>query len=171
MASYSRPIPPPPEVIIYRHQDKLVYVKPPMDYDEAIDLAIQEFPTLRNTSGTLSTSIGEEKEAIALKALKERITFMTTMNDAQQSVSISKSAWKPCVSRMRRAEVVTIVVVDPHTKETPKIDPPPQYHEVREHTAHHKSLQSTPSSRSSSPRQRTPSGSSRPPRRSWFQKY
>lgn len=81
-------------------------------------MAIQEFPTLKPIS----------------EGQKDRITFYTTttVNGKRQNVCISKSAWKPCVTRMLRGEMITIVVVDPESgnANTDLVPPPPQYLEV-----------------------------------------
>ncbi|KAJ3761401.1 hypothetical protein EV360DRAFT_80256 [Lentinula raphanica] len=174
-AYYNRTaLPPPPEVIIYRYNDKLVYVKPALDYEEAINLALQEFPILR----TLTTKEGS----------REQLAFymINSTQGRREHICISRSAWKPCVSRMSRGEIVTIVVVnmDEEAAQSPsQIEPPPRYLETpdssmtRQARKSWSAPQSTIRGRSRS-RQHSPSGSAksldpsstRPKRRSWFQR-
>ncbi|KIK60950.1 hypothetical protein GYMLUDRAFT_43496 [Collybiopsis luxurians FD-317 M1] len=174
MASYPRSspgLPPPPEIITYRLGDKLVYVTPPLDYEEAIDLAIQEFPSLK-----AYTEKGESRDRIAF------YTVTTMSQGTRHSVCISKSAWKPCVSRMLRGDVVNIVVLPPSNTNSSTTTneaelPPPQYLEVPDLSgqpaSHRKSRSIPPSSHSgASGRHKSPSGSTRSSgsskRRSWF---
>ncbi|KAE9403310.1 hypothetical protein BT96DRAFT_878715 [Gymnopus androsaceus JB14] len=177
MASFNRTsLPPPPEIITYRLGDKLIFVKPALEYEVAIDMAIQEFPELKPIS----------------ESHKERITFYTTttVNGKRQNVCISKSAWKPCVTRMLRGEMITILVVDPDSANSIDLQPPPpQYLEIPKDASselgksRHRKSRSTDSPRfstgsvsaESSPRRPSParsagslSASTR--RRSWFGK-
>ncbi|KAJ3998741.1 hypothetical protein F5050DRAFT_1173854 [Lentinula boryana] len=173
MATYNRiSLPPPPEVIIYRYNDKLVYVKPAMEYEEAVDLALQEFPILKTLT--------------AEKGSREHIAFymMNSMHGRRENICISRSAWKPCVSRMLRGEIITIVVVNLDKEvatSSLQVEPPPQYLELPESST----VRQTRKSRSTPPhsngrparsRQHSPagstesSGSSSTRRRSWFRR-
>ncbi|KAK7444259.1 hypothetical protein VKT23_015269 [Stygiomarasmius scandens] len=88
-----------PEIITYRLDDSLVYVKPSLNYNEAITLAIKEYPS---ELGPISRS---------------RITFtiQATMNGTRRTVRISESAWERTVSRMVRGEVVAIEILPEET--------------------------------------------------------
>ncbi|KAJ4471610.1 hypothetical protein J3R30DRAFT_1099182 [Lentinula aciculospora] len=173
MATFNRSsLPHPPEVIIYQYGDRLVYVKPAMEYEEAIDLALQEFPILKSFE--------------AIKESRAHIAFytMNTMHGRRENICISKSAWRPCVSRMLRGEIVNIVVVDPNKEaaaSSPQVEPPPQYLEVPEVSA----ARQTRKSRSTPPhsnrgvscsRPHSPAGSAKSSdssstrRRSWFRR-
>ncbi|KAK7473050.1 hypothetical protein VKT23_001154 [Stygiomarasmius scandens] len=94
---------PVPEIITYRLDDSLVYVKPLLDYNEAISLAIKEYP---NELGPIP---------------RHRITFtiQATMNGNRKTVRVSESAWERTVSRMVRGEVVAIKILPEDTAEAP----------------------------------------------------
>ncbi|KAK7444260.1 hypothetical protein VKT23_015270 [Stygiomarasmius scandens] len=99
---------PVPEIITYRLDDSLVYVKPLLDYNEAISLAIKEYP---NELGPIP---------------RHRITFtiQATMNGNRKTVRVSESAWERTVSRMVRGEVVAIEIL-PWPEDT--AEAPPKY--------------------------------------------
>ncbi|KAF9456942.1 hypothetical protein BDZ94DRAFT_293818 [Collybia nuda] len=114
MASYrSGATPIPADIITYRLGDKLVYVRPADDYEQALDFAQKEFH--------------EELSTIS----RERISFnvYATMNGERRSVRISESAWAPAVARLLRGEVIDISI-RPLPQPSGTKDQPPQYLDV-----------------------------------------
>ncbi|TFK23923.1 hypothetical protein FA15DRAFT_670009 [Coprinopsis marcescibilis] len=134
----------PADIVTYRHNHKLVYVKPQETYDKALDVAQKEF--------------NEELGATP----RERIGFSVTssFNGERQPVRISESAWSSAVARLLRGEVIDVYVRgEADSKERV---PPPQYLEVPGKSGSRQS-QSNPSSRAASP-----ASSDAKTRRSWF---
>lgn len=129
-------LPPRTDIITYRYNNELVYVKPEPLYEvrtflascclvlillhDAVSLAIGEFPALSNIS-------------------RERVVLITmaTMAGARQRVRISASAWESATRRLVRGEVVEVHLL-PDASEGKKagivhedyVAPPPQYLEV-----------------------------------------
>ncbi|KIY63225.1 hypothetical protein CYLTODRAFT_146047 [Cylindrobasidium torrendii FP15055 ss-10] len=89
------------DIVTYRFQQTLVYVRPELSYDDAIAVAQTEYPELSATP-------------------KEKIMFKieASMNGKRQPVRISRSAWASTLGKMLRGEVIDIEVFD---------DRPPQY--------------------------------------------
>ncbi|KAK7045645.1 hypothetical protein VNI00_007478 [Paramarasmius palmivorus] len=137
----------PAEVITYRlNHEKLVYVKPLSDYNEAVQLALKEFP----------------EDLAGVPAHRIRLNVSATMGGEKKHVRISESAWPSTVKRMIRGEVVDVEIA-PDGKETP---PPPMYLEVPDDSLSSSGYsKSVPGSRASSP---TPSDKTLNRSRSWF---
>ncbi|EAU91477.1 hypothetical protein CC1G_01966 [Coprinopsis cinerea okayama7 len=150
--------PVPADIITYRHNFKLVYVKPAETYDKALDIAQQEYEELSSVP-------------------RHRIGFSvtSTFNGQRQPVRISESAWSSAVGRLLRGEVIDIIIrADPDGKHSP----PPQYLEVpsldsrplesrskaRCNSGKPRPSKSNPGSRSTSPSPNEKEKS----RRSWF---
>jgi len=151
MATYRSAPTVPADIITYRFGDKLVYVRPADNYEQALDFAQKEF------SDELS------------QVSRDRISFtiVATMNGERRAVRISESAWVAAVARLLRGEVIDIQV-RPQPQSADSKDLPPQYLEVPQLSR--MSYSTPPSrngSRSSSPSSRSDRGSSR----SWFGKY
>ncbi|KAK0486013.1 hypothetical protein IW261DRAFT_1559445 [Armillaria novae-zelandiae] len=152
MASYRTSSPTPADIVTYRFRGNLVYVKPELDYEVALNVAQKEFVEL----------YGVDRHQIVF-------TTQATVAGTRTSVRISASAWPSTVSRMLRGEVIDVDVV-----EDKKQDEPPQYLEVpdskeRDYTW----SRSAPTSRSNSrTRQSSPPTSLNDgeKRRSWFSK-
>lgn len=140
----------PPEVITYRLADKLVYVRPADNYEQALDFAQKEF--------------AEELSEVS----RDRISFNISapVNGERRSVRISESAWPAAVARLLRGEVIDI-----HVRPLPAKDQPPQYLEVPLDSASRMSRSSPPSrthARESSP---SCGGEKSSSPRSWFGKF
>ncbi|KAF5345285.1 hypothetical protein D9758_008418 [Tetrapyrgos nigripes] len=97
-----------PDIITYRLDDSLVYVKPPTDYNEAIDLAIKEYPD----------------ELLDLARHRISFTIQATMNGTRRTVRISESAWEETVYKMVRGEVISIEILPEDRK---LVEAPPKY--------------------------------------------
>jgi len=104
----------PPDIITYRLDDKLVYVRPADNYEEALDIAQKEYP--------------DELSQVP----RERIAFSkaATVSGQRHVVRISESAWVGAVSRLLRGEVIDIQVRSPPHTVVLK-DEPPQYLETQ----------------------------------------
>ncbi|KAI6112028.1 hypothetical protein EDD16DRAFT_1189412 [Pisolithus croceorrhizus] len=106
--THTRRSPAAPDVIMYRLEDKMMYV--PLDYDwkEALSQARRAFESLA-------------------KVDDGRITFsMDVISDGRRrSIGISPSAWRSIASRLTRYEVINIVVrpevVDPDVDVAPPL--------------------------------------------------
>ncbi|KAG7449631.1 uncharacterized protein BT62DRAFT_597588 [Guyanagaster necrorhizus] len=154
MASYRTCSPAPADIITYRFRTNLVYVKPELDYEVALDVAQKEFAQL-------------------VEVDRHRIVFTTqaTVAGIRTSVRISASAWASTVSRMLRGEVIDVEIA-----EAKKEDEPPQYLEVPEAKEDYaRCYRSAPSSRSNSrTRQSSPTpslNSGEKSRRTWFTRH
>ncbi|KAK0504555.1 hypothetical protein EDD18DRAFT_1343351 [Armillaria luteobubalina] len=154
MASYRTSSPTPADIVTYRFRGNLVYVKPELDYEVALDVAQKEFVELYGID-------------------RHHIVFTThaTVAGARTSVRISASAWASTVSRMLRGEVIDVTIV-----EDKKQDEPPQYLEVPDSKEgdYTRWSRSAPASRSSSRVRQsspTPSLSGGEKRRTWFSKH
>ncbi|TFK44860.1 hypothetical protein BDQ12DRAFT_673703 [Crucibulum laeve] len=103
----------PADIITYRYNHKLVYVRPADNYEQALDFAQKEFP--------------DELENIP----RDRITFVivANMSGERKPVRISESAWPAAVARLLRAEVIDIVV-RPDPNDIKEKEAPPMYLEV-----------------------------------------
>ncbi|KAH0588747.1 hypothetical protein H2248_004553 [Termitomyces sp. 'cryptogamus'] len=149
--TYRTEAPVPTDIITYRLNSKLVFVRPADDYEQALDYAQKEFPD----------------ELAELD--RSRISFYINakMNgDRLQSVRISASAWPAAVSRLLRGEVIDVCVYTPPTvrHSDSKDVAPPQYLEVPQ-LYHSTSVPSSPRRRSPSP---SCSVHSEKTKRSWF---
>ncbi|KAK0212629.1 hypothetical protein DFS33DRAFT_1377106 [Desarmillaria ectypa] len=155
MASYRTNSPTPADIVTYRFRRNLVYVKPELDYEVALDVAQKEFVELLGVS-------------------RHQIVFTTqaTVAGIRTSVRISASAWASTVSRMLRGEVIDVDIV-----EDKKQDEPPRYLEVPDNKEgdYRRWSRSAPSSRSNSrTRQPSPTPSlndGEKSRRSWFGRH
>ncbi|THU85041.1 hypothetical protein K435DRAFT_783492 [Dendrothele bispora CBS 962.96] len=102
-----------PDIITYRLDEALVYVRPSTNYKEAISLAIKEYPS---ELGNISP---------------RRITFtiQASMNGTRRTVRISESAWEKSISTMVKGEVIAIEILPEITITTSAtVDaPPPKY--------------------------------------------
>lgn len=146
MAMLRQNPPTPADIVTYQYNSKLVYVKPGVDYQEALDVAQKEFPELSHIS-------------------RDLIEFSVSahMGGGKQHVRISESAWAATVARLLRGEIIQ---VDIRSDPTLLKDAPPIYLEVPQETDGTKRhSHSTPSSRSHS---RAPSPASVQHRKSWF---
>ncbi|KAF9012473.1 hypothetical protein BDQ17DRAFT_704566 [Cyathus striatus] len=110
MATYRSIQPVPTDIITYRFAEKLVYVRPADNYEQALDVAQKEFP--------------EELGDIP----RDRITFniVANINGGRKHVRISDSAWIATVARLLRGEIIELHI-RPDTSEK---DAPPLYLEV-----------------------------------------
>ncbi|KAF8070781.1 hypothetical protein FPV67DRAFT_1414279 [Lyophyllum atratum] len=153
MATYRSEPPVPTDIITYRLQSKLVYVRPADNYEQALDFAQKEFP--------------DELAGVS----RDRISFNITakMNGEHRHVRISESAWVAAVTRLLRGEVIDVHVRPPPGTIDTKDAPPPQYLEVPQPTLRHST--STPSSPYHRSRDPSPSPSEKVSSRSWFGKH
>jgi len=154
MASYRTSSPTPADIVTYRFRGNLVYVKPELDYEVALDVAQKEFIEL----------FGVDRHQIVF-------TTQATVAGTRTAVRISASAWASTVSRMLRGEVIDVDIV-----EDKKQDEPPQYLEVPDSKEgdYARWSHSAPASRSNSRTRQsspTPSLSGGEKRRSWFSKH
>jgi len=122
MATYRSEPPVPADIITYRLDVKLVYVRPADDYQQALDYAQKEFP--------------DELASIP----RDHISFHidAKMNGVTLSVRISESAWVATVARLLRGEIINIVVRQPLCLDTKEM-PPPRYRQVSQSSRHHNS--------------------------------
>ncbi|KAG6900708.1 hypothetical protein C0993_003734 [Termitomyces sp. T159_Od127] len=83
----------PADIITYRLDSKLVYVRPADDYEQALDYAQKEYPELAELE-------------------RSRISFRINakLNGQSQSVRISASAWSAAVSRLLRGEIIDVCI-------------------------------------------------------------
>lgn len=154
MASYRTNSPIPADIVTYRFRGNLVYVKPELDYEVALDIAQKEFVELYGVD-------------------RHHIVFTThaTVAGTRTSVRISAGAWASTVSRMLRGEVIDVDIM-----EDKKQDEPPQYLEVPDSKEgdYMRWSRSAPASRSNSRTRQsspTPSLNGGEKRRTWFTKH
>ncbi|KAJ2914401.1 hypothetical protein MD484_g6016, partial [Candolleomyces efflorescens] len=147
----------PADIVTYRHNEKLVYVKPAETYELALDMAQKEFA-----------------EDLA-KIPREKIGFSvtSTFGAEKRHVRISESAWASAIARLLRGEIVDVYIrEDPTGKEIPPPTLPPRYLEIPKVTfpGESSSKGKSPTSRQprSTPTSRAGSPSHREHRRSWF---
>ncbi|THU85040.1 hypothetical protein K435DRAFT_806220 [Dendrothele bispora CBS 962.96] len=92
-----------PDIITYRLDGDLVYVKPSLDYNEAIALAIKEFP--HALAGIPHNRIRFSILAV-VKSGRERKDRMD-----RTRVRISESAWAKTLEKMVKCEIVELEVI------------------------------------------------------------
>jgi len=101
-----------PPVIMFRFEDKAVYVKPAHTYEQALDSAQREF--------------AQELSQIS----RNRITFTVDIKmkkDKRCAVRISPDAWAATVAQLRSGSIVDIQVKPPRQVAA---EAPPRYEEI-----------------------------------------
>jgi len=86
-----------PDVLTYTYGPRMVYVAPGKNYDEAIDIAKETFPELRDV----------ERDRICLEV------YVALPDQQKQTAQISRSAWSFIVPSLARFEIVKIRVAPP----------------------------------------------------------
>ncbi|KIY50293.1 hypothetical protein FISHEDRAFT_71899 [Fistulina hepatica ATCC 64428] len=143
MASYRTSPAVPADIITYRLGGRLVYVKPASNYEEALDVAVNEFPD------------------VLYGIPRSRITFniSASMSGQRQVVRISAGAWPAAVARLLRGEVIdirvrptSVISQNERSGDFSCLDgdnlPPPKYLEIPEAPKKRSSSWSRQSSRS-----------------------
>ncbi|KIL68816.1 hypothetical protein M378DRAFT_30131, partial [Amanita muscaria Koide BX008] len=87
--------------ITYQYRDKLVFVTPASDYEQALDIAQKEFPKL-------------------VKFPRDRIIFnvfvLNRESNSRQSIRISPEAWTATIDNASPGQVVSIDILPTPSK-------------------------------------------------------
>jgi len=107
-----------PDVLTYSYASRMVYVAPGQNYDEAIDIAQQSFPELRDV----------DRDRIRLE-----VRVVLSSQQERKKAEISRSAWSAVVTTLARFEIVEVRVAPPSnsaaaassSSTTSAVEPPP----------------------------------------------
>ncbi|KAG6891495.1 hypothetical protein C0992_005634 [Termitomyces sp. T32_za158] len=152
----------PADIITYRLDSKLVYVRPADDYEVGHTSCFTFSEAKRRVQQALDYAQKEYPELAELERSRISFHINAKLNGHSQPVRISESAWPAAVSRLLRGEVIDVCI-------QPSIDAkyavaPPQYLEVPQ-PRYSLSAPSSPPRRSPSPALSTRSEKNK---RSWF---
>jgi len=88
----------PPDILTYCYDARMVYVTPGEDYDQAINIAIDSFPQLRDV----------ERERICLE-----VRVVLSNQHEKKTAEIGRTAWAVVVATLARFEIVEVRVAPP----------------------------------------------------------
>ncbi|EIN06713.1 hypothetical protein PUNSTDRAFT_145227 [Punctularia strigosozonata HHB-11173 SS5] len=82
-----------PDILTYRYQEQMVYVKPASQYDQAVADAVMAFPELSGLD-------------------RDRISFSLTVfvQNTTKTVTISPNAWPAVIATLSRFEILDVNV-------------------------------------------------------------
>jgi len=103
-----------PDILTYSYASRMVYVAPGQNYDEAIDIAQESFPELREV----------DRDRIGLE-----VRVVLSNQQERKKAEISRSAWSAVVTTLARFEIVEIRVGLPSNSaaesSSSTVEPPP----------------------------------------------
>jgi len=99
-----------PDILTYCYASRMVYVIPGETYDQALDIAQESFPELKDA----------ERSRIRFE-----VRVVLTNQSERKAAEIGRTAWPVVISTLARFEIIEIRVASPPRPAGALSDPPP----------------------------------------------